>query len=86
MSGKIPALPPAAPVTYPKPSIPAGSAAAGSVPRPAERHPAPALSPADISYVDSLMGVAPAQTLEYILLKTGIPMPANLGNDVDTSV
>ena len=96
MSGKIPALPPAVPVPYPKPSAPessssgistsAGSSATSSAPRPAEHRPAPALSPADVSYVDSLMGVVPAQALEFILLKTGVPMPENLGNDVDTSV
>jgi len=86
MSGKIPALPPVAvePVkAYPKPPSPETAAAA---PRPAEHRPAAALSPADISYVDGLMGIAPAQTMEYIMLKTGVPMPANLGQDIDTSV
>ena len=85
MSSKIPALPPAALVpakAFPKPASPAPSAAP---PRPAERRPAPALTPADVGYVDGLMGFAPAQTMEYIMLKTGIPMPENLGNDVDTS-
>lgn len=86
MSGKIPALPPVAaePVKVTvKPSSPDMAAAA---PRPAEHRQASALSPADISYVDGLMGIAPAQTMEYILLKTGVPMPANLGQDIDTSV
>jgi hypothetical protein len=86
MSGKIPALPPATPEpvkAYPKPSSPA---TASSTPRPAERHPAPALTPADVGYVDGLMGFAPAQTMEYIMLKTGVPMPENLGQDLDTSV
>ena len=86
MSGKIPALPPAAaePVkTYLKPP-PAQAAATPA--RPAEHHVTPALSAADVGYVDSLMGFAPAQTMEYIMLKTGIPMPENLGVDIDTSV
>ncbi len=85
MSGKIPALPPVAPepVTYPKPPP---ATAPGAAPRPAEHHPAAALSPADISYVNGLMGIAPAQTMEYIMLKTGVPMPANLGQDIDMSV
>ena len=85
MSGKIPALPPVAaePVKVtPKLS----SAETAAAPRPAEHRPAAALSPADISYVDGLMGIAPAQTMEYIMLKTGVPMPANLGQDIDTSV
>ena len=85
MSGKIPALPPVAlePVKVTPPSSPETAAAA---PRPAEHRPVAALSPADISYVDNLMGIAPAQTMEYIMLKTGVPMPANLGQDIDTSV
>ena len=86
MSGTIPALPPVAlePVkTNPRPSAPETAAA---TPRPSEHRPAAALSPADISYVDGLMGIAPPQTMEYIMLKTGVPMPANLGQDIDTSV
>ena len=68
-------------------TIPALSpASADPAPRPSAHRPAPALSPADVGYVDSLMGFAPAQTMEYIMLKTGVPMPANLGQDVDTSV
>ena len=84
MSGKIPALPPVAPEPVkvaPKPSSPETAA-----PRPAEHRPASTLSPADVSYVNGLLGIAPAQIMEYILLKTGIPMPANLGQDIDTSV
>jgi len=54
-----------------------------NTPRFPEHHAAPALSPADVGYVDSLMGVAPAQTMATIMLKTGVPMPANLGQDVD---
>ncbi len=69
MSPKIPSLPPAAPETA----------------KAAEHRPAPALSPSDISYVNSLMGVAPAQIMALIMLKTGVPMPENLGSDVDTS-
>ena len=76
MSSQIPALPPVTQV--PAPARPAEH-------HPAEHHPSPALSPADVGYVDSLMGFAPAQTMEYIMLKTGVPMPANLGQDIDTS-
>ena len=59
--------------------------AADTPPRLSPHHAASALSPSDIGYVDSLMGLAPAQTMEYIMLKTGVPMPANLGQDVDTT-
>jgi hypothetical protein len=86
MSGKIPALPPPAPEPVRAYSKPSGLATASAAPRPAERHPAPALTPADVGYVDGLLGFAPAQTMEYIMLKTGVPMPANLGQDLDTSV
>ena len=72
MSTTIPPLPP--------PSVPEPSRA------PLEHHTAPALSPSDVSYVNSLMGVAPAQIMALIMLKTGVPMPANLGHDIDTSV
>jgi hypothetical protein len=86
MSSAIPALSAVTPVpakSYPKPpDVPSSD----SPPRPAEHHPTPALSPAAIGYVDGLMGFAPAQTMEYIMLKTGVPMPANLGQDVDTTV
>ena len=96
MSSTIPALPArtTSPITVPPKAAvkpPAAAAkipekkAADTPPRPAEHHAAPTLSPSDISYVDSLMGIAPAQTMEYILLKTGVPMPANLGQDVDTT-
>ncbi len=91
MSGKIPALPPVAAPPI-KVTPPSSLETAAAAPRPAEHHspaehrPAAALSPADISYVDGLMGIAPPQAMEYILLKTGVPMPANLGQDVDTSV
>ena len=86
MSGKIPALPPVAvqPVNVtPKPSSPATSPA---TPHPPEHRHVAALSPAYITYVVGSMGLAPPQTMEYIMLKTGVPMPANLGQDIDTSV
>ena len=86
MFSKIPALPPVAPEPVkvaPKPS--SADTVAAAPPRPAEHRPASALSPADISYVDGLMGLVPAQAMEYILLKTGVPMPENLGQDIDTS-
>ena len=46
---------------------------------------AQALSSTDVSYVESLMGALPAQKMEEILLKTGVPIPANLGPNVDTA-
>ncbi len=90
MSGKILALPPMAlpPIKVtPPPSLETTASPRPAEHRsPAEHHPAAALSPADISYVDGLLGIAPPQTMEYIMLKTGVPMPANLGQDIDTSV
>lgn len=89
MSSTIPAIPAVVPAVhepvkaYPKPAAAQTTEAAPHV---AERHPVPALSPAAVGYVDGLMGFAPAQTMEYIMLKTGVPMPANLGQDLDTSV
>ncbi len=66
------------------PALPVRQAFAADTPRPPEHHAsAPALSPADVGYVNSLMGVAPAQLMESIMLKTGVPMPANLGQDID---
>lgn len=76
--------PPAAEASIPEKKAPEKKAA-DTPPRPAEHHAASALSPSDIGYVDSLMGVAPPQAMEYIMLKTGVPMPANLGQDVDTT-
>ena len=71
------------------PALAAGAAHApekkAAAPRQAEHHAAPTLSPADVGYVDSLLGTIPPQAMEYILLKTGIPQPANLGQDVDTT-
>ncbi len=42
-------------------------------------------SPTEVAYVRSLMGVMPAQNLEILLLKTGIPLPVNLGHGADTA-
>ena len=96
MSSTIPALP--ARINLPAVAPPKAAAkppvtnakipekkASDTPPRPAEHHAAPTLSPSDIGYADSLLGIAPAQTMEYIMLKTGVPMPANLGQDVDTT-
>lgn len=73
------------------PTLPAGVIEPAKVyPRPAEHHaaappPSTALSPTDVSYVESLMGAIPAQKMEEILLRTGIPIPANLGPNIDIS-
>lgn len=82
---KAEAKPPAAAPPTKVSAIKAPEKAADTPPRPAEHRAASALSPADVGYVDSLLGVAPAQVMEYILLKTGIPQPANLGQDFDTT-
>ena len=56
---------------------------------PAEHHSAAAppsasaLSSTDVAYVQSLLGALPAQRMEEILLKTGVPIPAHLGPNVD---
>ena len=96
MSSPIPPLPPtmsasALPPATPEPAPVAPSPPAAPVPSPSGHHsppehrPAPTLTPADVGYVDSLMGFAPPQVMEYIMLKTGVPLPANLGQDIDTS-
>ena len=58
-----------------------------AIPPAAEHHAAPAsssaLSSTDVAYVQSLMGVTPALRMEQILLKTGVPVPAHLGPNVD---
>ena len=77
--------PPAAPPPAKAAAVKAAAKAAEAPPRPAEHHAASTLSPADVGYVDSLLGTIPPQAMEYILLKTGIPQPANLGQDVDTT-
>lgn len=90
MSSAIPALP--VHITPPAAVPPTKASAAKALERPddtpprtSEHRAASALSASDIGYVDSLMGVAPPQAMEYIMLKTGVPMPANLGQDVDTT-
>ena len=71
---------PAAVFQTPKPAEPSAGAAA-----PAATHVRPPFSPTEVAYVKSLMGVMPAQNLEILLLKTGIPLPVNLGHGADTS-
>ena len=76
---------------HPKPPAPPAAA----TPAPEHHHAGPrpaattasasALSSTDISYVKSLMGVVSAQRMEEILLKTGVPIPVNLGPMVDTT-
>ncbi len=85
---------------YPKPTEPADATnlpqESAAVPRPLEHHHSAAvstdtsltpdaLSSTEVSYVKALMGALPAQKMQQILLRTGIPMPANLGPNVDTS-
>lgn len=77
---------------HPKPPAPLPAAA---TPAPEHHHAGPrpaattasaaALSSTDISYVTSLLGVVSAQRMEEILLKTGVPIPVNLGPMVDTT-
>lgn len=62
----------------PKPAAAAPLLAAPSTVR-------PPFTPTEVAYVKSLMGVMPAQNLEMLLLKTGIPLPVNLGHGADTS-
>ncbi len=69
---------PASASNPPKPAAAAPPAAAPSTVR-------PPFSPSEVAYVRSLMGVMPAQNLEMLLLKTGIPLPVNLGHGADTS-
>jgi len=73
----IPAAVPAPASDLPKPTAAAPPAAAAP--------PRPPFSPSEVAYVKSLMGVMPAQNLEMLLLKTGIPLPVNLGHGADTS-
>lgn len=77
--------PAAAPPVKPADTNAPEKKAADTPPRTSEHRAASALSASDIGYVDSLMGVAPAQAMASIMLKTGVPMPANLGQDVDTT-
>ena len=90
----IPAGPPEPAKVFPKPpAAPAPDAA----PRPSTHRDAAAsssvstalspdaLSRSDVAYVESLMGVLPAQKMQEILLRTGVPIPANLGPNIDTT-
>ncbi len=94
MSNAIPNIPAVTPepAKYPKAPLPSPV----SAPKPSEHHetaasPAStaldptALSSTDIAYVDSLMGTLPAQKMQEILLRTGVPIPANLGPNFDTT-
>ncbi len=76
----IPAAVPA-PDTASDPPKPAAAAPASAAPPPVR----PPFTPTEVAYVRSLMGVMPAQNLEILLLKTGIPLPVNLGHGADTS-
>ena len=93
-----PKHPPVAEAASKQPSAapaPKQRAPAEAAPQEAERHHAApaattalspvALSSADVSYVKSLMGALPAQKMEDILLKTGIPIPANPAPNIDTA-
>ncbi len=87
-----PAAPPKQP---PAPTYRQQAHAAATPPAAERRHAAPAtattalsseaLSSTDVSYVESLMGAIPAQKMEELLLKTGVPIPANLGPNIDTA-
>lgn len=80
---------PAVPASKPQPQAAVGTQtvehrhAASAAPTTALS--AEALSSTDVSYVKSLMGAIPAQKMEEILLKTGVPIPANLGPNIDTA-
>ena len=76
----IPATAPA-PDTASDPPKPAAAAPASTA-SPSVR---PPFTPTEVAYVKSLMGVMPAQNLEMLLLKTGIPLPVNLGHGADTA-
>ncbi len=80
MSNSVSPIPAAAPAPASDPPKPAAAEmpAAAAPPR-------PPFSPNEVAYVKSLMGVMPAQNLEMLLLKTGIPLPVNLGHGADTS-
>ena len=85
-----PKPPPAEPRPEPRPlAAPAAPGAAehhhAASPTASTTLSAQALSSTDVSYVESLLGALPAQRMEEILLKTGVPIPANLGPNVDTA-
>ncbi len=84
MSNPVSPVPNAAPAPAAAPAPPKQAAAeppASAAPPPVR----PPFSPSEVAYVRSLMGVMPAQNLEMLLLKTGIPLPVNLGHGADTS-
>ena len=58
---------------------------AADTPRPPEHHAAPVPSLAERSYVNALIGLSPSEAVEYMTEKTGVRLPANLGQDVDTT-
>lgn len=73
--------------SYPKNPSPSQVSAT----KPTEHYTAPTaplpsgLSSSDVAYIKSLMGSLPAQKMEEILLKTGVPIPVNLGPTLDTN-
>ncbi len=79
--------PPPSPVAHPPASAPKPAEVhhAASAPAASTALSPSALSSTDVAYVESLMGAIPAQRMEEILLKTGVPIPANLGPNVDVS-
>ena len=85
MSNTVASLPAAVPAPSagqtPAATTPAQAASSAATPQPVR----PPFSPTEVAYVKSLMGVMPAQNLEILLLKTGIPLPVNLGHGADTS-
>lgn len=82
MSNPVSAVPAAAPAPASASDPPKPAAAKPSAAAPPVR---PPFTPTEVAYVKSLMGVMPAQNLEMLLLKTGIPLPVNLGHGADTS-
>jgi hypothetical protein len=96
MSSAIPTLPAGAPApakSAPKPPPPPPPVE--DAPKYSEHHRAassalatnavpPALSSTEVSYVQSLLGVLPAQKMAEVMLRTGVPIPEHLGPNVDT--
>ena len=95
MSSAIPTLPAGALTpakSFPKPPLPPEEEA----PKFSEHHRAassasttnaapPAFSSTEVSYVQSLLGVLPAQKMAEVMLRTGVPIPEHLGPNVDTT-
>ena len=50
-----------------------------------EHHAASVQSPVDQGSVNALIGLSPSEAVEYVTRKTGVHLPANLGQDVDTT-